>query len=172
MESAMRVLTIQVELDSRRLGGSALLIPFADNMLATTTCREMLESVLSEHLQQPDLLATTEKVSMFTIKQHDDVTGSSRKTRMDKDLANATACLDMPTFSAIESFSTQSFNFKVTSRPVAAPQARNLHNAFDVMKRVQILFTFLPPRLDHARMYANHKLCNDLLAFLEERQIG
>ncbi len=40
------------------------------------------------------------------------------------------------------------------------------------MKRVHILFTFLPPRLDHARVYANHKLYNDLLAFLEERQLG
>ncbi len=60
----------------------------------------------------------------------------------------------------------------MTSRPVAAPQARNLQKAFDVMKRIHILFIFLPPRLDHARMYANHKLYNDLMAFLEERQLG
>ena len=45
MESAMRMMTIQVELDSRRLGGSALLIPFADSMLASTTCRELLQVV-------------------------------------------------------------------------------------------------------------------------------
>ena len=109
---------------------------------------------------------------MLTIKQHDNVSDSGRKTRADKDLANATAYLDMPTLSVIEFVPTQSFNFKVTPRPPAAPQARNLQNAFDVMKRVQILYTFLPPRLDHARMYANHKLYNDLLAFLEERQLG
>ena len=68
MESAIRMITIQVELDSRRLGGSALLIPYADNILASTTCRQMLQGVLTDHLHQPDLLATMEKVSMHIIK--------------------------------------------------------------------------------------------------------
>jgi len=39
MESAMRMMTIQVELDSRMLGGITLPIPFADSMLASITCR-------------------------------------------------------------------------------------------------------------------------------------
>ena len=90
MDSALRMMTIQVELDSRRLGGSALLIPYADNILASTTCRQMLQGVLTDHLQQPDLLATVEKVSMHIIKQQDNVSGSGRKTRVDKDIANAT----------------------------------------------------------------------------------
>ena len=165
-------MTIQVELDSRRLGGSALLIPYADTMLASTTCRQLLQQVLCEHLDEQDLLAAAEKVSMFIIKQHENVTGSGRKTRVDKDLANATACLDMPALSVIESFSTQYFNFKVTSRPSAAPQARSLQNAFEVLKRTQTSYTCLPPRLEHARMYANHHSYNALLAFLEERQLG
>ena len=75
MDSAQRMMTIQVELDSRRLGGSALLIPFADSMLASTTCRQLLQQVLAEHLDKPDLHATSEKVSMFIIKQHDNVLG-------------------------------------------------------------------------------------------------
>jgi hypothetical protein len=88
---------------------------------------------------------------MFTIKQHDNVSGSGRKTRADKDLANATAYLDMPTLFVIEFVSAQSFNFKVTPRPPAAPQARNRQNTFHFIKSVQILFTFLPPRLDHEK---------------------
>ena len=172
MDSTKRMMTIQVELDTRRLGGSALLVPFADTMLASTTCRDLLQQVLIEHLQQPDLLHTAEKVSMFVIKQHDNVSGSGRKTRVDKDLANATTCLDMSALSVIESFSTQSFNFKLTSKPTAAPQARTLLDAFEVLKRTQASYVFLPPRLAHARMYANHHSYNELLAFLEERQLG
>ena len=106
MDSAQRMITVQVELDSRRLGGSALLIPFADRMLASTTCRQLLQQVLTEHLDQPDLLATLEKVSLFVIKQHDNISGSGRKTRVDKDMANATACMDMTALSVIEAFST------------------------------------------------------------------
>jgi uncharacterized membrane protein YjgN (DUF898 family) len=65
------MITIQVELDSRRIGGIAIIIPYVDNILASTTCRQMLQGVLTDHLQQPDLLATAEKVSMFIIKQQD-----------------------------------------------------------------------------------------------------
>ncbi len=112
MDSAQRMMTIQVKLDTRRLGGSELLIPFADNIMASTTCRNLLQTVLIGHLDQPHLLPSVEKVSMFVIKQHDNVVGSGRKTRVDKDLANATTCLDMFALSVIDSFSTQSFNFK------------------------------------------------------------
>ena len=172
MDSAQRMMTIQVELDTRRLGGSALLIPFADNILASTTCRNLLQAVLIGHLDHRDLLQSVEKVSMFVIKQHDNVSGSGRKTRVDKDLANATACLDMFALSMIESFSTLSFNFKLTSKPTVAPQGRSLLNAFEVLKRTQTTYVCLPPRLEHTRMYANHHCHNALLAYLEERQLG
>jgi hypothetical protein len=109
---------------------------------------------------------------MYIIKQHDIVSGSGRKTRVDKDLANATACMDLSVISVIESFSTQYFTFKLTSLPTEAPQATSLLNAFEVMRRVQTSFVFLPPRLDHSRMYANHHTYNALLAWLEERQLG
>ena len=115
MDSAQRMMTVQVELDSRRLGGSALLIPFADIMLSSTTCRQLLQQVLTEHLDQPDFLANMEKVSLFIIKQHDNVSGPGRKTRVDKDMANATTCMDMMALSVIESFSTQYFTFKLTA---------------------------------------------------------
>ena len=84
------MMTIQVELDGRRIGGSALLIPYADTWLASTSCRQFLEQVINERLHQHDALNTTEQVSMFFIKQHDNVAGSYRKTHVDKDLANDT----------------------------------------------------------------------------------
>jgi hypothetical protein len=113
MESAMRMITIQVELDSRRLEGSAMLIPYVESILASTTCRQMLQGVLTDHLQQPDLLATVEKVIMFIIKQQDNVSGYGRKTRVDKDIANATACMDLSAMPVIESYSTQYFFLQV-----------------------------------------------------------
>ena len=103
MDSALRMITIQVELDSRRLGGSALLIPYADIILVSTTCRHMQQGILTDHLHQPYLLATVEKVSMHIIKQQDNITGSGRKMRVDKDIANATACMDLSAMSVIES---------------------------------------------------------------------
>ncbi len=95
MDSALRMITIQVELDSRRLWGSALLIPYADIILESTTNRHMLQGVFTDHLHKPDLLATVEKVSMHIIKQQDNISGFGRKTRVDKDIANATACMDL-----------------------------------------------------------------------------
>jgi hypothetical protein len=111
MDFAQRMMTIQVEQNSRRLGGSALLIAFADSILASTTCRQLLQQVLAEHLDKPDLLATSEKVSMFIIKQHDNVSGIGRKARVDKDLANAIACMDMTALSVIEAFSTLRWHY-------------------------------------------------------------
>ena len=91
---------------------------------------------------------------MFIIKQHDNVTWSGRKTRVDKqDLANATTCLDMTVWSVSESFSTQYFTFKITSRLAAIPQARSLQNAVEVTRHTRISFVVLPPRLDHIRLY-------------------
>jgi hypothetical protein len=109
---------------------------------------------------------------MFVIKQHDNISGSGRKTRVDKDLANASACLDMSALSVINSFSKQSFNFKLTSKPAVAPQAKILLNVFEVLKRTQTTYVSFPPRLEHARMYANHHNYNTLLAYLEEHQLG
>jgi hypothetical protein len=109
---------------------------------------------------------------MFVIKQRDNVSCSGRKTRVDNDLANATTCLHMFAIFVIKSFSTQSFNFKLTSKPTVAPQARSLLNAFEVLKRNHTTYLCLPPRLEHARMYANHHNYNALLAYLEERQLG
>ena len=43
---------------------------------------------------------------------------------------------------------------------------------FALMRHTQTSYVFLPPRLDHARMYANHHTYNALLAFLEERELG
>ena len=109
---------------------------------------------------------------MYIIKQPDNVSGFGRKTRADKDLANVAACMDMTALSVIEAFSTYFFTFKVTSQPAETPQARSLLNAFEVLKHTQVSFVFLPPRPEHARMYANHHNYNALLAFLEERQLG
>jgi len=133
MDYAQRMMTIQVELYSRRLGGSALLISFADSMLASTTCRHLLQLFLAEYLNKPDLLASSEMVSMFIIKQHDNVSGSGRKMCVDMDLANATDCMDMTALLVIEAFSTHFFPFKVTSQPAETPQGRTLLNSFEVM---------------------------------------
>ena len=163
-----------MELDGRMIGGSALLIPFADTWFASTSCRQFLEQVINEHLHQPDVLSTNEQVSMFIIKQHDNVRGSGRKTRVDKDLANATSCLDMTVLSISESFSAQYFTFKITSRHAAIPPARSLQTAFEVMTHEahSYINRFLPPRLGHIRMYSNHQSYNSLLASLEERELG
>jgi len=64
MEAGLRMITIQVELDSRMFNGSALLIPFSDDMLVSATRQQRLHGVLADHLQHSDLLATMEKVSM------------------------------------------------------------------------------------------------------------
>jgi hypothetical protein len=63
------VITIVVELDSRRLGGSMLLLPFDVAWLSSNTCREMLKLVLNEHLDRPTALATAEVVKRLCTKQ-------------------------------------------------------------------------------------------------------
>jgi hypothetical protein len=142
MYPAQRMMTIQVELDSRRLGGGALLIPFSDDTLASIPCRQMLKQVLDEQLNQPNFLANAEKASFLIIKQHDNVSSSGRKTHVDKDLADATTCMDMSALSVIASFSTEFFNFKVTSQSSAVSQARNLQNAFEVLRPVHTSYVF------------------------------
>ena len=131
--------------------------------------KEFLPTIYISHTY---IRAIVEKVSIHIIKQQDNITSSRRETRVDKDIANATACMDLSAMSVIESYSTQYFTFKLTSQPTATPQARSLVNASNVMRRVQTSFIFLPPRLEYSRMYANHNAYNALLACLEERQLG
>ncbi len=40
------------------------------------------------------------------------------------------------------------------------------------MRRIYVAFITSPPRLDHARMYANHYAYNNLIAFLEKPARG
>jgi len=69
-----RKLTIQVEVDSRRLGGRSPLIPFKDAWLASHTCREMLQQVLDQNLDGSDALVNTEQIALFRSKKSDRAT--------------------------------------------------------------------------------------------------
>jgi hypothetical protein len=53
-----RMLAVLVESDNRKLGGNTLLIPFEEVWLAANTCRELLQFVLSSHLELPELLSS------------------------------------------------------------------------------------------------------------------
>ena len=61
----VRMLTVIVEQDSRKLGGNALLIPFQDSWLTNDTCRQLSIFVLNEHLHLRDVLAAASEVKMF-----------------------------------------------------------------------------------------------------------
>jgi hypothetical protein len=67
----VRMLTVVVECDGRKLGGNTLLIPFEETWLAGNTCREMFQFVLSSHLEQPELLYAVEQDKMFCAKKQD-----------------------------------------------------------------------------------------------------
>ncbi len=63
----MRLLTIHVEMDSRRLGGSLLLLPFGDAWLSSNTCRDLLSHVLVTTLDRPTALVNAEaSTELFT----------------------------------------------------------------------------------------------------------
>ena len=159
------MLIVHVELDSRRLGGSLSLIPFADAQLSSHTCRDILQNVLDIHLERPTALLTAEVVHMYCIKQHDTVNGSGRNSRVAKEMANASACIDMKLLSVINAFSKLYFSFKIWSLPTTLlTQARV--NPFELMRRSHTSFTSLPMRLDHVRMYTNHHRYNALIDFL------
>ena len=164
---------MQVELNSRRLGGSALLIPFEDAWLESNSCRQLLKHVLDEKLDGSDVLVAADEVKMFCVKQQDNITSSGKKTRVEKELANATSCLDLTVMSVIDAFSTLHFTFKISSLPTATrPPLPNTVDPFVIMRRTQTSFVTLPPRLVHCRMYANHDTYNDLIAFLEIHGVG
>jgi hypothetical protein len=169
------MLTVLVEQDSRRLDGNPFLIPFQESWLTNNTCRELLQIVLNEHLHLPDGLVTASEVKMYCMQQEESTSGSGRKARVNKDLANATACLDYTVMFVIESFFTNSFRFKIIPAEAerAAPSARAERvNPFHMMMHSQTNFTFLPPLLAHERMYANHCLYNELISFLEQNSLG
>ena len=46
------MISILVEVDSKKLGGNMLLIPFEEAWLASNTCREILNNVLVHHLDR------------------------------------------------------------------------------------------------------------------------
>jgi hypothetical protein len=164
------MISILVEVDSKKLGGNMLLIPFEEAWLASNTCREMLHTVLVHHLDRPTALVTAEHVKMFCAKQ-EVVTESGLAARVEKEIANATACIDMHALSVIKAFSTLCFTFKITSRPTATA-TREVINPFDRMRLIQVEYLSLPPRLQHERMYANHDGYNALIDFLEENKLG
>ena len=117
----LRMLTILVEQDSRKLGGTTLLIPFQELWLINNTCRQLLQFVLNEHLNLPDVLVGASQVKMFCMQQEESRSGSGRKAHVDIDLANATACLDCTVLFVIESFSTNSVRYKVIHAETLAP---------------------------------------------------
>jgi hypothetical protein len=131
--------------------------------------------VLVDHLDLPNVLGTAEQVKMFCMRQQESTSVSGRKTRVDKELANATAFLDYTVWFVIEPFSTQSFHFKIkfAQTPNVASSSRAAQvNPFNVMMQAHTNFTFLPPLLTHERMYANHDLYNELIGFLEQNSRG
>ncbi len=69
----VRMLTILVEMDSKRLGGTMLLLPFEVEWLIDNTCRELLHHVRVDHLEHPTALVTAEVVKLFCTK-HEVVT--------------------------------------------------------------------------------------------------
>jgi len=51
----VRMLTVLVEHDSRKLGGNiTLLILFQESLLGNNSCHPLLQFVLIKHLEQPD----------------------------------------------------------------------------------------------------------------------
>jgi hypothetical protein len=152
------MLTILVEVDSKKLGGDMLLLPFEETWLAANTCLELLLQVLVRQLYRPIARVTAEQVKMLCSKQ-EVVTKSGLAARLEKEVSNATGCIDMLVLSVI------------TTRPTASP-TRSIINPFDRMLKIQTVYISLPPRLNYVRMYANHDGYNALIDFLEENKLG
>jgi len=142
-----------------------MLIPFEVTWLREHICRHLLEHVLDVYFKRPEVLATVELVTLMCIRG---------TTRVDRQMANATACLVINVSFVIKLFSTLDFNFKLTSRPPQAQAASSkpVISPFVMMGNTQTSFVSLPPRLEHHRMYANHHLYNELLVFLEKHELG
>jgi hypothetical protein len=125
------MMTIQMDLDNRTMG-SILLIPLTEAWLADHTCRRLLENVLNTRPYEADLLSNAESVKMFCLKQQGIVNGPGKKSRVDKEMANATACLDYNVSFVVDSFSTHSFYFEICSLPRQAT-VRPVVNPFDII---------------------------------------
>jgi len=133
----------------------------------------LLVFVLNVHLHLPDVLAAASEVKMFCMQQDQTTSGSGRTTRVNKDLANATECLDCTVTFVIESFSTYCFCFKLihAETPDSTVSARAERvNPFYMMMHSHTNYTFLPPLLAHERMYANPYLY-ELIGFLEKSSL-
>ena len=98
----MHTYTVLVEVNSRRLGGSMMLLPFEDAWLASNTCRELLPRVLVINLDRPTALVITEHIKMFCSKQKV-VTESGLSARVEKEIANASGCVDTQVSTVIKS---------------------------------------------------------------------
>jgi hypothetical protein len=146
-----------------------LLVPFDVEWLEANTCRELLKRVLTEHLDRPTALATAESVKLFCTRQ-EVVTETDLAARVEREMSNATSCIAQAVMVVVKEFSTLSFAFKITSRPTATPSSARV-NPFEIMRQSQSGYTSLPPRLFHARMYANHIGYNALIDFLEENKL-
>jgi len=59
------MLTVQIEVDGRTLGGNEMLIPFTDVWLGENSCRQLISPALAEHHQRPNFLATVEEVKLL-----------------------------------------------------------------------------------------------------------
>ena len=163
------MMTVQVEVDSRRLGRTSLLIPFKVVWLASHTCREMLQQVLTENLNGVDVLENAEQITLFVSKRQDNTTDSGPCR---SSVANATTCMDFTVLVVMEAFSALYFAFKIVAKSNASTSQQSLINTFEFLKRTQVQFVSLPPPLSYARMYANHDTYNDLRAFLEKHELG
>ncbi len=103
------MLSVQIEVDGRTLGGNEMLIPFTDVWLGENCCRQLLDHVLAEHHQRPDFLETVEEVKLVCKKQQE-TTGN----RLDmREFANARACMDISVSAVMLSLNIQSFHFKL-----------------------------------------------------------
>jgi hypothetical protein len=135
----------------------------------------LLAFVLNEHLKLTGVLAATSEVKMFCIQHEESTSRSGRKARVNRDLANATACLDYKVTFVIESFSTYSFRLKLfpaeAPDPAISARAERV-NTFQMMMQAHADISFLPPLLAHERMYANHCLYNELIGFLGKYNLG
>jgi hypothetical protein len=132
-----------------------------------------LKHVFDEQLDGSDVLVAADEVKMFCVKQQDNITSLGKKSRFEKELANATTCLDLTMMSVIDAFSTLHFAFKISSLPTATrPPLPSEVDPFVIMRRTQTVLVTLPPRLVHCKMYANHDAYNDLIAFLEVHEVS
>jgi hypothetical protein len=113
---------------------------------------------------------TAEGVKMDCTKQ-EVVTESGLHTRVEREVYNATTCMDMAVMVVLKAFSTMTFSFKITSRQTATQSIERI-NPFVVMRQAQTRFISLPPRLGYARMYAGHVDYNTLIDFLEDNRLG